>query len=449
MDTTPLQPVDQQIENCIDRYSDDFWASADRDPREDLHAYMQYPAMMVPEIQNSLVRVVYNSQAGVKNVLDPFVGAGTTMTSCMSVGLNFSGQDINPLAVLVSRAKAGALDENTLGESKERIIALSATDPSTQIEADFVNIDKWFQQNVQIELSRIRRAIRRENQLWVRRFFWVALAETVRLVSNSRTSTYKLHIRSADDLGSRNLLPLETFDKIASRNLDDLKRFKSSLVEHLHAGTYAGRLQIYLQDSSKKIFPPANAAQFDLLITSPPYGDNLSTVPYGQFSYLPLQWIDLADIDKSASVDSWLRTTQEIDRRSLGGRQQRDSRPLVSELAKRSPTFESTIKGLSHLPRDRQSRVTTFLYDLDESLVPIVDILRPNAYLIWIVGNRHVGGLEIPTDRILEELLTNRNVKLIKRFNRRILYRRLATRNQLANMMREEHILVFRKLANT
>lgn len=445
MEDKQLQAVDREIDKRIDSYPDKFWASVDRDPREDMHAYMQYPAMMVPEIQRELVKVVYESQAGIKNVLDPFVGAATTMTSCMLLGLNFTGQDINPLAVLVSRTKAGPFDEQALEESKKRVFSAITADTLTGVEADFPNIDKWFQPPVKIELSKIRRAIRAEGELWVRRFFWVALAETVRLTSNSRTSTYKLHIRPADEIESRSLPAVEVFQAVVSQNLEDLKDFKCALQEHIDGHTYKGQLAIYSQDSSAKIFLPNGADQYDLLITSPPYGDNLSTVPYGQFSYLPLQWIDLADIDANAVKGDWLRTTQEIDRRSLGGGTLVELEPAIMHLAERSPTYATTIEKLGDLPKDRPARVTSFLLDLDKTLAPIVEMMRSNAYLIWIVGNRHVGGEEIPTDKVLEELLKLRDVKLIKRFNRRILYRRMAARNQRAGMMRKEHVLVFRK----
>lgn len=440
-----LQAVDREIERSMNSYNDEFWASADRDPREDMHAYMQYPAMMVPEIQRELVRVVYESQAGIENVLDPFVGAATTMTSCMSFGLNFTGQDINPLAVLVSRTKMGPFDEQMLEESKERVFSTITANTLTRDEANFAGIDKWFQPQVKIELSKIRCAIREETELWVRRFFWVALAETVRLTSNSRTSTYKLHIRPVGEIESRKLSPVEIFREVALQNLEDLKDFKCALQEHIDENTYKGHLAIYLQDSSEEISPPNGAGRYDFLITSPPYGDNLSTVPYGQFSYLPLQWIDMADIDANAATGDWLRTTQEIDRRSLGGRTLTELEPATTHLAERSATYATAIEKLSGLPKDRPARVTSFLSDLDNTLDPIVKIMRSNAYLIWIVGNRHVGGEEIPTDKVLEELLKLRNVKLIKRFDRKILYRRMAARNQRASMMRKEHILIFRK----
>ena len=352
------------------------------------------------------------------------------------------------VTIALSRTKTGPFDEHVLEKSKERVFAAITADTLTGIEADFPNIDKWFQPQVKVELGRIRRAIRAEGELWVRRFLWVALAETVRLTSNSRTSTYKLHIRPADELESRSLSAVQVFRAIVSQNLQDLKGFKCALQEHLNGNTYKGRLAIHLQDSSEKISPPYGTGQYDLLITSPPYGDNLSTVPYGQFSYLPLQWIDFDDIDANVATDDWLRTTQEIDRRSLGGGTLVELEPPMTCLAERSPTYGSTIKKLKDLPKDRPSRVTSFLYDLDRTLAPIVRIMRPNAYLIWIIGNRHVGGEEIPTDKILEELLRRQNVTLVKRFNRQILYRRMATRNQRAGMMRKEHVLVFRKQGN-
>ena len=55
-----LQAVDKEIKRRIDSYPNEFWASVTRNPREDMHAYMQYPAMMVPEIQRELVKVVYD-----------------------------------------------------------------------------------------------------------------------------------------------------------------------------------------------------------------------------------------------------------------------------------------------------------------------------------------------------------------------------------------------------
>ena len=448
-DESALPQVDKELACRVEDYSDDFWASTDRDPREDIHAYFQYPAMMVPELQRELIKLVSGLQPMIRDVLDPFVGAGTTMTACMPLGLNFTGQDINPLAALVSRSKMGPFFHRALPTNTERVLERINADEGDQIEADFTNLDKWFQPEIQLELSRICRAIRLETSLWARRFLWVTLAETVRLTSNSRTSTYKLHIRPSAEIESREITAIETFTNTLKRNLEDFLEFRNSLDKAgcLRRGHYMGKLHIHLQDSAVRIVPPPDdAEQYDLLITSPPYGDNTSTVPYGQHSYLPLQWIDFKDIDANAVDKDWLRSTYEIDRRSLGGQKPRSLEEHIDYMEQRSQSYSDTIKLLRERPRDRRSRVTAFLYDLDRAIDPIVHRLRTNAYLIWIVGNRHVGGIEIPTDSILVEILERREVKLITRVTRRIVFRRMAARNQISSMMRQEHILVFRKV---
>ncbi len=192
--------------------------------------------------------------------------------------------------------------------------------------------------------------------------------------------------------------------------------------------------------------PERECVQHDLLITSPPpYGDNTSTVPYGQFSYLPLQWIDWADIEPGLDSASWLGTTQEIDRRSLGGRSGRQLDAQITHLGERSKAYRDVIALLENQLPDRKARVTRFFFDFSSSIEKIVGALRANAYLIWIVGNRHVGGQEIPTDQILVDLLSHHHVSLVTRTKRKIAFRRMAARNTLTTMMRQEHILVFRK----
>lgn len=132
-----VHETDIRLKQVIEDYTDDFWASVDRNPREDIHAYLQYPAMMVSGIQRKLVQIIRELQPDVKDVLDPFVGASTTMTACMLSGLNFTGQDINPLAVLVSRAKAGPFGYQILSESANRIFRTIEKDESERVETDF------------------------------------------------------------------------------------------------------------------------------------------------------------------------------------------------------------------------------------------------------------------------------------------------------------------------
>src|SRR5699024_1650207 len=51
---------------------------------------------------------------------------------------------------------------------------------------------------------------------------------------------------------------------------------------------------------------------FDLVVTSPPYGDSKTTVAYGQFSRLSLQWLDI-EINESTNLN-------QLDNIMLGGK---------------------------------------------------------------------------------------------------------------------------------
>ncbi len=366
------------------------------------------------------------------------------MVECMRLGLDYSGQDINPLAVLFCRTKAGPFRTDGLTSTVKSVVALAGADSGSNAEADFPGLEKWFEPEVVTEISRIRRAIRRVDDTWYRRILWTALAETVRLTCNSRTSTFKLHVRSADDLRSRSVNALETFNIIVSditRRLHD----EAAVLQdggHLSAdGCYSGDVDIRLGDSTKLVPPPLGG--HDLLVTSPPYGDNTTTVPYGQYSYLPLQWIDLHDIDEKAD-SSYLRSTYEIDTRSLGG-SKKNAIHDVQHLLEVSPTLKETLIRLERLPADRAKRVAGYCRDLAVSLGPVLRALRHGAYMIWTVGNRRVGGRPVPTDEILEELLDAKGICLVTKIHRKIPSKRMATRNAISSTMRKESILVFRK----
>ncbi|WP_297430758.1 DNA methyltransferase, partial [Clostridium sp.] len=47
----------------------------------------------------------FKNEYNIKNVLDPFVGSGTTALEAKYIGLDFYGSDLNPLAVLLSKTK--------------------------------------------------------------------------------------------------------------------------------------------------------------------------------------------------------------------------------------------------------------------------------------------------------------------------------------------------------
>lgn len=450
---TPDQ-IDKNLRSEVENFTEqdnDFWSSIKRDPREYAHALFQYPAMMVPIVQKKVIELIIRVKPNITTMLDPYVGAGTTFTAAMSYGLDCYGQDINPLAILVTKAKTelGWGDQELRNAFREVIASIKA-DGNTEISVNFPNMKKWFKPDVSISLSKVRRAIAGQEDIQIRRILWAIFAETIRLTSNDRTSTYKLHARPATEIEQRTVSPVAVFENLLEQTAQDVISFKSALSQssRIKENRYTRTTELFL-GSTKEILPapPDNTGGFDLLVTSPPYGDNTSTVPYGQHAYLPLQWIDLADIDTQADI-SFLRTTQEIDRRSLGGH---TSKKLLEEktaqLEQQSASLANVFEYFKKTkqPPDRKARVASFYLDFIVALDRIISSLTDNAYLVWTIGNRNVGGMEIPNDQILIELLLGRHTNLVVDINRNIRFKRMPHKNQIAQLMGTEKIMVFRK----
>ncbi len=423
----------------------DFWSSKERDRSDSAHSIFQYPAMMVPVVQRRLLGALLEARPDIQSIYDPFLGSGTSLVSGMHFGLKCFGNDINPLAVLISRVRTSKTVEFTVGAIADGVASKAVADRGKNIECSMPNLKKWFQPAVAVELSKLRRAIRKQNDLWVRRFLWVTLAETVRLTSNDRTSTYKLHARPTEEIERRVPSPIQTFRDLARENASSFFKFRRRLTQggQVKGAKYVSETDVRVGDSRTAVEAWGKAAPFDLVMTSPPYGDNLTTVTYGQHSYLPLQWIDFADIDPAAD-QAMLRTTQELDRRSLGG-SAKEGVWSEAELFEASPRLKRFADDLPDKPSDGRQRLVRFYRDFGTGLDSIVGIVKADGYMIWTVGNRNIAGQQVPTDMVLADLLERANCKVVTTLTRQIHHKRMPDRNASSATMREEKILLVRK----
>jgi hypothetical protein len=78
----------------------------DHDSAESLtHPFHSYPARVHPATARVLVEVVSAGGGREAPIVDPFCGSGTSLVEVRAAGMRGIGVDLNPLAVLVARAK--------------------------------------------------------------------------------------------------------------------------------------------------------------------------------------------------------------------------------------------------------------------------------------------------------------------------------------------------------
>lgn len=413
------------------------------DRSENLHRLFMYPAMMVPATQYAVIQAVADTLPQGAWAMDPFMGSGTSLMSCMEFGFNVYGQDINPFAVMLTQAKVERYNIVQLKEVCKKVISQILQDACNTVDVSFTNIDKWFNDDVQIALSRIRRAIQSVEQKPIRRFLWVIMSEVIRTCGNDRTSTFKLHRRSEEDIEKRNVNVTKEFSTLVDRGIEDIEAYWNKLAKENQGRNVDFEVEKDIRWGNTKN-DVLSQVKFDLLVSSPPYGDNHTTVTYGQTSYLPLQWIDQKDL--SCPFD-YLKTTQEIDRQSLGGRiNRKELLATVETVYGHTPTLGFFFENVPDEERNKYYKTLCFISDFDASLDKIVASMKDDAFYIWTIGNRFVGGREIPNDQILVELMESRGIMLFERAERQILNKKQARKNSCSQTMEKEHILIFRKI---
>ena len=436
--------------------SEDRWdyMGTSNSERDYVHGLCTYPAMMVPKMQREMLAVCLKEIKTLRpKLLDPFAGSGTVLVEGMLNGLDIVAIDINPLAVLLCKVKSTIIDINELEQKTEQLFKNIATYNESSIHC-FKGIDKWFAPKAITDLSKIRTAIIQDNSLETRRFFWVTFCEVIRMVSNSRDCTYKLYIKDADDIRSFSKDTISLFKETLMLNINKYKEFykvlKAKKFLKRDGSAYKGKVKVVLGDCFRYLL--SSKTKFDLVFTSPPYGDNHTTVSYGQYSVLALRWIDSKDIDDN--IDPKLfETYYEIDKNSFGGLS--SSKSITSErknVASKSETLSKQISSVTMQAPNQVNKLIAFYSDFDRFLEVLSRKISPSGISVWVLGNRRVARQEIFMNKIVAELADNYDFDFVTSFTRRIINKRMPTvsaytgegANSVETMTRE-HIQIFSK----
>ena len=453
-----------------------YWDFKNSDTRELTHGIHSYPAVMVYPISRSILSIV-GSLRPVEALLDPFSGAGTVLVEGMLAGIpRIYGNDLNPLAQLIGRVRTRLIPPEKLREACIRLF--KSADKAYSLHADelgavdsyietvlgldlsarsgwgdeapkhlecflksrqsdlripsFKNIGYWYRPRVILELSLLRSCIREMPDGAERDFFWAAFSETARIVSNRRSGEFKMFRIPNEKINSYRPDTLSEFKKLVSQNCTKMNE--------MHTACPNGPC-VFIGAENAAVLDGVPDESIDLMITSPPYGDSRTTVAYGEFSRLSLQWLELKDA-RAEEVSA-------LDRRLMGGQKYRGI--LQYDLG--SPTLQEALLRIMEADSARAGDVFSFYQDLDSCIAAISSKMRPGGYQFWVVGNRTVKLQTLHTDVILAELAQKYGLARLLTIDRNIPNKTMPLRNSPTNeagkvvpTMTNEHIVVFKKL---
>ena len=473
-----LTQIDKKLIASLQALPVDYWDFKDSDVREYTHGIHNYPAMMVCPISRNIIKLV-KKQRNVDTIFDPFTGSGTVLVEAILAGINtVYGNDINPLALFLSKVKTTKLDITLLQQEVQNLLSriedvysqfclqidsvdevmknkyfldLTSKDgwgsnapyyleqykKDNYLNLDipkFKNIGYWFKPRVILLMALIKSEINKIENKDIRNFVFVAFSETIRFVSNRRNGEFKMFRMPAKKVETFEPDVISEFSTILNRNVVKMNDF----VETCSERNCKSKVLIHKNNATSLEDVPDNS--IDLVVTSPPYGDSRTTVAYGEYSRLSLQWLDLFELTDKEIMG--------IDKSLMGGSKFRNG----FEYTVPSKTLKNSLEKIKDIDLERAGDVYSFYLDLSNSISKIAAKTKKDGYQFWVVGNRTVKGETLLTDVIITEIAEYYGLQHIYTIDRNIINKVMPTQNSPTNesgkkssTMTNEHIVVLRK----
>lgn len=462
-----LDNVDNQLIMEFDKLPLDFWDFRNVNIKELTHGIHSYPAVMVYPISRNIIKIIEKFQP-VETILDPFMGSGTILVEGMINNFNkVYGNDLNPLAKLISEVRTTPINPIDLNKIVSDIIEkieleflkhegiLNNINNKINSKFDitekkgwgdnapeilnnyldgkfetpnFKSIGYWFIPSVIVELQIIKNIIRSIENENIRKFAMVAFSETVRLASNRRNGEFKMYRMKKEKIYDYKPNTKEIF-------INTLLCYVEKMNDFYKIYNKNTEVNIVKEDSRILSYVPNNSV--DILITSPPYGDSRTTVAYGEFSKVSLQWLDLENEEVIG-----------IDKSLMGGEKYNKGFEFNLE----SETLKNSLTKIKREDLARAGDVYSFYEDLDKCLKSVAKKMKKNSYQFWVVGNRTVKKETLLTDKILTELGKQYGLIHVITLGRNIPNKVMPGLNSPSNIpgekvstMTNEHIVILRK----
>jgi site-specific DNA-methyltransferase (cytosine-N4-specific) len=408
------------------KYVDASWDFRQANTKTVTHCYHAYPAMMIPQVAS---RLLERYGHGCKWLFDPYCGTGTSLVEANLIGINAIGTDLNPLARLIAKTKTTRISLQMLD-----LYLKAFSDFAFQVMFDLrgegitmpeiTNMDFWFDKLVQEELAVIKKFIADIDAADIRDFFYVAFSETVRESSYTRNGEFKLFRMTAEQMQKFSPDVFGLMNSKLARNRKGLKSF-------IEQATSAYSL-VYSFNTVHEI-RHIEPESIDIVLTSPPYGDSRTTVAYGQFSRLANEWLGVSDANQ-------------IDNQLMGGKRRTASPKFESQ------TVMETLEKISVIDSRRADEVASFYHDYRQSIQNVSGTLKSGGYACYVVGNRRVKGVTLPTDIITQDFFECNGFRHIETIIRIIPNKRMPSKNSPTNAigvtdetMTQEFIVVMQK----
>lgn len=345
-----------------------------------------YPAKMATELGNYFIQEYTGKRKG--TMFDPFCGSGTTLLLSKLNGFDVYGCDMLKVAVQVSKAKSLTLGPTERQDIREFQSDLEITRPNHL--DDWENRRMWFNDEVYLDLMGIRNEIEKYEGEQIYPALFVSLSNVVWEVS-SADADILVPTRSKKS----KTRPFYSTSEIKSMFRETLTKILG--IQQLHDDNVKNEKAVIKKGDAKtkETWP---GSDFDMILTSPPYGDGIN---YRRSVSLQTRFFGLEDKIHEE------KTTKHLIGRKYYHLSEDDDLAFDKEYLER-PIFEQ----IKQNNPDRVSTVITYLDDMKVTLENMTDRLNNDGLIGLVIGNPEVAGNRVPLHELIIDLANDSGLEL-------------------------------------
>lgn len=371
---------------------DHTWSFSDKTRKDTAyitHGYHRYPAKFIPQIVSRLAEK-YTKEGDF--IVDPFGGCGTTLVESKVLGRPSLAVDINPVAVLITKAKITPISPDKI-EKEFAILQkkLEAYNEDTKVKVrEHERIDYWFKPEDKRKLAFIFAEISKIKDQDFQDFFFCGFSNILKNCSiwlqKSNKPTRDFEKKPSD--------PIKTFVKQIKMMLRGNARLFQLLSE-----------KGFLKIPSKVICTdartiPAKDNSISLIVTSPPY---VTSYEYADLHQLTALWLD------------YTKDLSDFRKRFIG-----TSYHSKKDLILNSSIAESIRKELLDVDKKTAEEVSTYFSEMNQVFVEMKRMLRKGGRTCIVVGNTSLKGVKILNAEVFVEQLQNLGLEVADIIKREI-----------------------------
>ena len=370
-------------------YSWSFSDKTRKDTAYATHGYHRYPAKFIPQIVSRLAEK-YTTINDL--IVDPFGGCGTTLVESKVMGRPSIAVDINPVAVLITKAKITPLDpikiEKEFDLLKKRLETYTENTKVKSPKHD--RIDYWFKPKEKRRLAFIFAEISKIKDQDIQDFFFCGFSNILKNCSIWLQKSNK-PTRDPNKIPSE---PINAFLKQIKKMLKGNTQLYELLERSKNLKTQS---RVFCADARKI---PTKDNTVNLIVTSPPY---VTSYEYADLHQLTALWLE------------YTKDLSDFRKRFIG-----TSYHSKKDLTLNSSIAESIRKELLEIDKKTAEEVSTYFSEMNQVFIEMKRMLKKGGKTCIVVGNTSLKGVKILNAEVFVEQLQNLGLKVADIIKREI-----------------------------